>query len=659
MAEGQKANDVSNEIETARLAVRELLASLHVLDALPERSRMLTVDAELPWHTVLAKVVSEQHPRHPLKPCGGPRRNSAAGGNIDRADGFADKMAQGRNADPMSCVSGAEGHSLDEPLPPLNCGVVPPGIPCNVLAEVCEFDDLLDSSDEKSAPQGEVSGEKEPADKRWTSLDDGSGTNQPMQDLEKMPMGMPVTVGELAEFLASACEACHEGLTEYGTEETDRWAHSRFVTSGGTASSSLAKRDEDEIGNPGDMLDWSLGQWRARRAQILGLTENAEEPSASRAASDPEDHEARLFVEEFPQGCVGPVLVHRVPQAPPRPILCMDDPDASLLKAVQLLLAYPELDALPIVGPVRCTVVAHFTLSYCLSYVLSRLRGEDILPLAALSVSAKGGTEEGSQCQRFFDAKSCPLVGVDRGASAKATASGSGNWAERKVPAPDAPSLPPWVLGRSQPFRDLLTFFARTHHSGIPVVEDGSEGGVLGLLSRRDLLQYLDIAMQSAQRRAARTMASGDTIQEESECLYDDDEPVNVDLSAPVEVILNTLRRVRSNEETLVRTVAATGAVPPNQAEPGKHAYMGASFVYEEEMTLKVMLIRMLNAENRKLLFVKDPGTGQAPQLRRVISVSDAWLLLIGKESEEPPEGPLAGDSVRSVEEQPLEATDV
>eukprot|EP00927_Polykrikos_kofoidii_P053380 TRINITY_DN4784_c0_g2_i1.p1 TRINITY_DN4784_c0_g2~~TRINITY_DN4784_c0_g2_i1.p1 ORF type:complete len:643 (+),score=134.31 TRINITY_DN4784_c0_g2_i1:214-2142(+) len=641
MAEGSNVDDMSEEIQAARLAMRELLATLHVLDALPERSRILTVDAELPVHSVLATVVSEEHPRKPVK---SGRRGAGAGDTLDRVDA---------NATPASGLSGVEGHSLDEPLPPLTCGIVPPGIPSNVLAEVCEFDNLLGGSDEQSARAAECAEEKEPSVKRRTSVDDGWGTNQPLQDLEKMPMGMPVTVGELADFLANACEGGEEGATTGGgTEEADRWAQSRLAIEG----------EEDETSDLGDMLDWSLGQWRARRAQILGLTEGAKqlEQSATPAASDPEDHETRLFVEELPQGCVGPVLVHRVPQAPPRPILCTDDPEASLLKAVQLLLAYPELDALPVVSPVRCTVVAHLTLSYCLSYVISRLRGEDLLPLAVLPVSAKAGAGGGSQYQRLFDGKSCPVVDADRHGSAKAATSSSGHWAKRTGPVPEAPTPPPWVLSRSQPLRELLTFFARTHHSGVPIVEDGSEGGVIGLLSRRALLQYLDVAMQSAQRRAAKAMTtSSDTIQEETESPSDDDDPVNVDLSAPVEGILSTLRRLRSNEEALGRTSAAPSQVPaPNLGDSGT-AFIGASLVYEEEMTLKVLLIRLLNAENRKLLFVKDPGDGQAPQLLRVISASDAWLLLIGKDSEEAPEGPLIAISGGAVEEPPLEATDM
>merc|ERR1719277_2790066 len=111
--------------------------------------------------------------------------------------------------------------------------------------------------------------------------------------------------------------------------------------------------------------------------------------------------QSQLLVEERPR-TAGPVLVHRVPFAPPRPILCTDDPEASLLKAVELLLAYPELDALPVVSPVRCTVVAHLTLSYCLAYMLPRMRGADLAPLAGVLVGGGGGGG-GAPALRKFD----------------------------------------------------------------------------------------------------------------------------------------------------------------------------------------------------------------------------------------------------------------
>lgn len=144
--------------------------------------------------------------------------------------------------------------------------------PTDVLAEVCEIDAV------SLRPEGPVSDdEKTTTVRRWTSPDDGWGTHLIPSELEKMPMGMPVTVGELADFLCHACAPQAEHL-----------------------------------------FDWSLEQWRAHR-----LVESAEKKENSHL--------------DLVEGPSGPLLVHRVASAPPRPILCTDDPEATLLKAVQLL----------------------------------------------------------------------------------------------------------------------------------------------------------------------------------------------------------------------------------------------------------------------------------------------------------------------------------
>lgn len=386
----------------------------------------------------------------------------------------------------------------------------------------------------------------------------------PMQDLEKMPMGMPVTVGELADFLGHACEQRPaEGAAKNGSDSgPERWAD--------RVGDEAADKDEAAALPPApsaDMLDWSLAQWRSHCLKRRG--EDAAKAECTASTS-------RLTVEERPRG--GPVLVHQVPLAPPRPILCTDDPEASLLKAVELLLAYPELDALPIVSPVRCTVVAHLTLSYCLAYMLPRMRGSDVLPLGTLPVSA---AVDGAPTFRKFDAK----------------ASKAESWADtRSSQALQAPV----VLTQSQTLRELLAFFTQTHHSGVPVVEENGCGGVLGLLSRRDMLSYLDLAMQSARRCA------------EGQGVVPEADRVELDMGTSAEVVLTTLRRFRH--------------LPADEAGSGA----GAMLVHDKELTLKAAILRLLAADNRKLLFVRDGGSGQAPRLLRVVSVSDLWRLLLG-----------------------------
>jgi len=353
----------------------------------------------------------------------------------------------------------------------------------------------------------------------------------------------------------------------------------------------------------------------------------------------------------------GQVWVHLVPGAPPRPILCTDDPEASLMKAVELLLAYPELDALPIVSPVRGTVVAHLTLSYCLAYMLSRLCGNELLPLVNLSVCGvqEGADEDGMPVHRVFSNSSVPASGRVE------------SWAER--PLSSVSRQPAWVLQHSQPVRDLLLFFARTYHSGIPVVEDGGGGGgVLGLLSRRDLLHFLDLALQFA-RSTSSSDEGNDSCGPPSW-----DSAVCFDANAPLKLMLDALQRFRprSAEDGAGAGTPATAVTAPQVvpllasgealgAPAGTPGIVGATLVYEQRLPLKVLLLQVLAAENRKILFVKDVGNGCPPKLLRVIAVSDVWRLLVGTEREAREDQFRSGAPNGSVpsQEEPLQATDM
>lgn len=494
---------------------------MHVLEALPERSRMLAVDASLPVHSVISTVLSEQY-QSQRQATGAEEAPTLSSGGMMRREGFAETRS----------TTGTHKPGL---------GSAAPGLPSDVLAEVCELD-LLDNLPEASG-QPEVSGDQQQSVRRWTSPDDGWGSHHafPMQDLERMPMGMPVTVGELADFLAHAAEASNA---------------------------------EDH--GDGDMLDWSLSQWRSHRMKQSG--------KMPATGSDDAATLSRLELEEGSDFC-GPILVHRVPEAPPRPILCADDPDASLLKAVQLLLAYPNCDALPIVSPGRCTVVAHFTLSYCLAFILSRLRGSSLLPLANLPIRAQEGPAP-------------PTIRKFLASASLESGSGSDCWAKPREQKERGLSMP-WVLCQSQPLRELLLFFARTHHTSIPVVEDDlAKGGLLGVLSRRDLLSYLDLALQSARRVGSN------------------ESPVYFDVASKLEAVLETLRSHRPADEAPTQTC------------------LGASVSFEKELTLKNVILRVLGAQNRKLLFVQDAGSGVPPKLLRIVSAGDIWRLLIGSGQE-------------------------
>jgi len=435
-----------------------------------------------------------------------------------------------------------------------------------------------------------------------------------------MPMSMPVTVGELADFLAYACQ--QPPPLKEACDEPQRWAEPRADAPEKETSESVAPVEVD------DVLDWSLAQWRAHRLkESVGDTPAAQEEEGesekdNNQSGDSEEQPAsRLFVEEQPR-IAGPVLVHRTVLAPPRPILCTDDPEASLLKVVELLLAYPELDAVPIVSPVRCTVVAHLTLAYCLAFMLGRLRGSDMGPLREMIV---GATDAGAgpimQC--VFDGS--------EGEKAR--------WAESRpetlgfIEDRNPLSGRLWVLRRSQPLRDLLTFFASTTHSGVPIVEDGSDsscgGGLLGFLTRRDLLHYLDLSLQCARRRASREGITVDEEQDESS----EDRAVVFDVTAPVEVVLDTLQRFRASP-TVAQAASPEGASASSQSDAVAEGRLskgsGTVLVYEEELSLRSLILQVLGSESRKLLFVEVAGEG-APRIRRLVSVGDAWRFLIGE----------------------------
>eukprot|EP00929_Paragymnodinium_shiwhaense_P013257 TRINITY_DN12111_c0_g1_i1.p1 TRINITY_DN12111_c0_g1~~TRINITY_DN12111_c0_g1_i1.p1 ORF type:complete len:765 (-),score=144.55 TRINITY_DN12111_c0_g1_i1:136-2430(-) len=714
------ADGVSDEVLVARVALKSFLSGLHVLDVLPERSRMLAVDAQLPVHSVLSTVISEQHPRPPHE-WRRMRRRNGSGDNTRGQDRWTDPRTSGPGRAGVTIGEDAAGLTMmsrdnrgmrreaaslvstwageEYSLPTLSLGVPPPALPSNVLVEVCEFNSSSAAASTAAAHSpvdGTASGhaadsggagaaaiEREPSMRRWTSPEDGWGREQslPMQDLAQMPMGMPVTIGELSDFLLLAslgtCSSSDSGVSAQGGAADEdgkadgpaRWAEPRKqdgAAAAGGGEEACTQGGRNNIGDnaePGgdDMMDWSLAQWRTQRlfgGQAAGPSALAS--SESRAGEDDAASEAasRLHVEERArvQG-LGPVLVHRVPSAPPRPILCTDDPEASLLKAVQLLLAYPELDALPVVSHIRCTVVAHLTLSYCLTYLVNRLRGPELMPLGDLLMDAEGGT--GPVQRRVFKASevaSFSSTGDLMPWACPATPSGSGGgrsnsdslWAwQRNRPDGGTPASstttvpavgPQWVLTKQQPLQDLLVFFAQTHYSSVPIVEDEASCGVLGVLSRRDLLQFLDLTLQSANIRRVEEKLQQDTeAPTDGDRVLSEDANIVFDVSAPVEAVLATLRRVRSKPSEEPAQLLSAGMLPSMQAAPNETpaagANVGAVLVYEKELSLKALLLRILGCQNRKLLFVKEQeGKPDTPTLRRLVSVSDIWLLLVGND---------------------------
>jgi len=371
-----------------------------------------------------------------------------------------------------------------------------------------------------------------------------------MNDFEGMLMGTPMTVGEISAFLAAACKA-------------------PSAIQGNDAEPNGDSANVTNSGDVDDMFDWSLARWRQHCMETHGR--ECDLP----AFHNPIDPTAHLFVEERPFPGGGSVLVHRVPFAPPRPILCIDDPEASMLTTLELLFAYPELDALPIVDPTQNIVVGHLTFTYCLSQALNSLSGSDLMPLAEVPVKLG---ETGVSQQRVFSS----VVSV-----------------EEEHLEHHNKSL--WVLKQTQPLSELLAFFTSTSFSTVPVVED--DGCVLGLLTRRHLIDFLDLSMQSANKGL-------------------EDDSICFDAEAPIKVVLEALQRFLPPQKEKM-----------NECKGGVGT--GASFVYGGELSLKNALLRVLAAANNKLLFVEDPashpGKNEAPQLLGLVSAGDIWQLLINK----------------------------
>ena len=519
----------SDEVQKAQAALRQILAAVHVTEVLPERARMLAVDAKLPMQCVVHTILSEQH--------------------MQRTPGQmpVDSHSHGGGAGDMLRREGRERHLDDDESTRLCTGTVAAAFPTDVLAEVCEIDAV--SLLPEGPPQGQDD-EKTTTVRRWTSPDDGWGTHLIPSDLEKMPMGMPVTVGELADFLSHAC----------------------------------TPQASDHI------FDWSLEQWRAHRMKASQVPD-----------SDGQEKTSHLDLVEGPSG---PLLVHRVPSAPPRPILCADDPEATLLKAIQLLLAYPKCNALPVVSPIRLTVMAYLTLSACLAFILNRLRGEQLLPLAQLKVGGEVQVGTGSEQKKFEYASYVePSVAEAEGSNSS------------------------WVLSETQPLRELLHFFAKTHHTTIPVVED-AKGSLVYNLSRRDLLSYLDLAMQSA-RCPSETP----------------NERIIFDPSAPLDVVVKALKRYKVDDSRLRAVEVATnmlqeqslldGLMAEAPRDPkGQTDLPGASISYDKELTMKDLILCLLEADNRKVFLVQDAGD-KMPKLRQIVSASDVWRVLIGNEADD------------------------
>mmetsp|Transcript_48082 Transcript_48082/g.112398 ORF Transcript_48082/g.112398 Transcript_48082/m.112398 type:complete len:568 (-) Transcript_48082:42-1745(-) len=543
---GKSGEAVEAPLKATRRAVRQLLGGVHIADVLVERCRVLVVDAELPVHNVISTVLQEQHGRTRLRasstssgmvtPMAGGLSSSFAEGGMSRdrdrsADGGMVRGGMCRD----SALPGFDDDAASETGPNITLGVVSAALPSDVLAEVCDFELF------KRKPSGSAAEEDTGSSfRRWSSTEEGWGVQAAasLQDLARMlPMSKPFTIGEMASFMLKAMASCDEG-------------------------------------DDGGLLSCSITRWRSQAAD--GESQSAASGSAP-----------HLVEEKSRTG--GPAVLHVVDGAPARPILSLDDPEATLLRAVELLLGYPEVSAIPVVSQPRCAVVAHVTLPVCLMALTTRLRaGTDVRPLIELPVRGK---DEAGACQ---EQKRFQMDSVS-----------SKRWAEHMAPAPDGLLRPLEVFEEQQPLSDLLAFFEESAFSKAPVVN--SAGGIIGVVSRRDLLCYLDLAMQYV-----RPESDDDTRSKA--------DPVVFKASIPLKDVCEALQRHPVESDS--------GSTDGEGGSDKKPKWLGAAVVQEAELPLKAALLRILTAENCTLLFVESEGA-ENPRVTRMVTVSDLWRMIL------------------------------
>mmetsp|Transcript_41446 Transcript_41446/g.75089 ORF Transcript_41446/g.75089 Transcript_41446/m.75089 type:complete len:543 (+) Transcript_41446:114-1742(+) len=427
-----------------------------------------------------------------------------------------------------------------------------PGLPSDVLAEACDLDQSLrrsvsSSSDLKEDLCRQVSG---------TSL----------ADHDDVPVDNPVTIGEVCAFL-------------------DEAMRSMDTSSSGGADKNAPSAE--------GLFDCSLESWRRARRQPQPMKRGGGSSS-------------RLVLANRSRTGESPVIVHEVEFSMPRPLVSMDDPDANMLKVVELLLAYPELGALPVVSPSRHTVVAHLTLATCLASCLEVLKGAELQALSDLQVVSCQSKEGEGQAQRVFAAD-----------EHEDTTPPSRKFDEKQTASANA-SLD--VLCETQTLGDLLVFFQKTHHSRVPIVEEGGSGCTCGIIARRDVLQLLDLALQSA---------SGDQQGAEKCVDLDIETPVRFDPGLSLRDVVQILQQHQPPSSDEQASASDNSAF--------RNVLYGATSVEAESLPLSKALLHVLMAANRSLIFVKgstpsspEDATTRRQQLLRLFTVSDAWQLLLG-----------------------------
>jgi len=519
---------------------RTILQKVHVVDILPERSTVCTVDSGLPIYEILTSLLAICHRSREAWQSDNPTTENAAN-------------------------------------PPIQAEPVATFLSSNILAEVCEFspeDSQSAASPTVSSPaasghkrqrsdrpSGESSaGEAAEEDddtgtgqhRNWTGIDDGWGQAQ----------GSP-TVGVTEPEVASSKEDPYDLLFDKFRNEAEGeamgWLQMPFTVT------ELAEFLLHSLSGDGSILDWDLSHWRRYKEESI-LKKNGIRGRSLRQGSLFTELPLSPQTSDQPNLIPSPSTLMQLIQGgsvPPRPMLRIEDPESTFLRAVEILLAHPELSALPVVSMVQRTVVAHLTLSQCLALLLQHFRGEEIAPLAEITLS-----ETPQHILRWQNEKQSEVLASKDG-----------------VPKDSCICMD----ADKDTLRDLLEFFSKTNFTAVPIITENNF--LIGVIGRRNLLQLLDISMESSYRVQSKQANPG--------------EDIPFDVTWPLRQVIETLERY----------------TPPNN-----NRFFGTGFT-TEILPLSILLCEILLSDNHKVVVVEPHG--EHAVLRQFIHVDEVMRTLL------------------------------
>ncbi|CAD7943343.1 unnamed protein product [Amoebophrya sp. A25] len=334
----------------ARRYLREFLGQIHILDMLVERGNVVTVDVSLKFHAVISAILEYGH----------------------------------HHASSWSPPDSSR-HAAAEQQPHLladSAGLGSPGLylPSNVLSEVGVFTTQHRKRTSTPVCQSQL-----------LASANASAVISVVEDQSQCRLIQPLTVGEVACFLTELRR--RPELSNYSLEQWRSW-HAKKRSG---SSSNVASKAGTSCGSAANVGGGSaVGSTAASEMRPSQVTGGSESSSSSKQKSLP-----TALSSSTSERASSKVVVYHVDESTPaRPILCVDDKESTVLRAIELLLQFPDLNALPIVNPERATVVAHVTLAQLLAYTAIHVRSPEMAPLGDISITSSGGMGEVSRASR-------------------------------------------------------------------------------------------------------------------------------------------------------------------------------------------------------------------------------------------------------------------